>query len=391
MALGPAAQASAHIADRGMDKRDDWIMDGDDEVPQAPDVEAADEARIALATQNSAVRLQAQHLPVWLEDLVSRTLQYVESVVVNGAANTYPIEEDELTVFPREWRSRIIHNSMYKQASVPLFLMAGVQPLEQLRKQLSRVLELCDTATGDFNWLSRISRFEHTTELLAALDEIVVRCGDFPRHAADWGRRFLPEQIKETWIESIRRAASPATDLSRDIESSRAMTSIEESRLSAEQSARAATEAAGVAAGETGEAGVAAAFGRFAQRHSRISWLWRAIALSIAVGATWLAGEHLVDPGLDATDVARRIATGVPLAVIAGYALYEASLHRAHQLWAEHVAVQLRTVHAYCADLPAQQKADLKAALGRSLFTGQPPDIRTDNNAPRKSGSISES
>lgn len=146
-----------------------------------------------------------------------------------------------------------------------------------------------------------------------------------------------------------------------------------------ERSARALAEVAG----EKGTSTLAEHFDKYATSARWEALIWQFATTAILGASVWSTYEHIASvPGFDWLDIAQRLTVGLPVAVLVTFAAHEASIHRHHGMWARHLAVQLKSVRAYTAELPFDQRMALQTALGKRAFDSPPepgPSLRRRN------------
>jgi hypothetical protein len=160
---------------------------------------------------------------------------------------------------------------------------------------------------------------------------------------------------------------------------------IEDATERAERAASAAEESAGI----TGRASLAEHFSKMATQQRDLYVRWKAASVLIAVVAVGAAVLHFgTVTDMDVEDIVRKFAVGVPLLLLFLACAREASVHRDHALWCEHMAVQLRTVQAYTSDLESDLKSSVLGGFAGVVFSG-PPRLHGRHHADPSGGTSS--
>jgi hypothetical protein len=131
---------------------------------------------------------------------------------------------------------------------------------------------------------------------------------------------------------------------------------------------RAATHVRDVA-GEEAAGELSEHFATVADEERALATRWRRATVVIALALTAAAAVLLGDANnLSAVGFIRKLAVGLPLAVLGGYSARQASRHRDTYEWARRVDVQLRTMRAFVAPLPQDLQHVVFTMIARHVF-----------------------
>jgi hypothetical protein len=131
-----------------------------------------------------------------------------------------------------------------------------------------------------------------------------------------------------------------------------------------------------VAAGATADGSLAAHFESSAATDLKTANGFRkatiaAFSVIIAVSFVWLAFFEIPAEQFDLRDLLK-LAITIPLAAFGYYLARQSRHHRDRSNWASDLAIQLRTLEAFIAPLPDEQKSTLRAHLGQRVFGARP-------------------
>jgi hypothetical protein len=142
-----------------------------------------------------------------------------------------------------------------------------------------------------------------------------------------------------------------------------------------------ARDVARQAAGAAGESALAAHFGNYAARERTTANRLRLLSVAALLAVTAFAAVLLFRVATKDTTTGLELAKltlTLPLAALAAYLAREASNHRAAAQWASVLEVQLLTVDAYTAPLGDTLRSEIRAELGRHVFTSYGPRVERD-------------
>lgn len=197
--------------------------------------------------------------------------------------------------------------------------------------------------------------------------------------------RVQPEDLRRELAAHIRRVATQLRLLQQELEADSAVDRITERAGEAEAIADDVAASAGLKA----TADLALYFDEFAKARALARRYWTVasfICLAVSLG---LAIFHigLVDH-LTTSDVLRKVALGLPLAVFLSITTYEASVERSNAMWARHMSVQLRTVRLFTAELDVDSRDQVRREFGRVAFSG-PPHLGRNGSSDDETGLVS--
>ncbi len=155
----------------------------------------------------------------------------------------------------------------------------------------------------------------------------------------------------------------------------------DESELAAER-AQEAQQKSELAAGRSGAEHQAAAFEEYSRQQQRLGDRFRwatMILLGLLVAAAGLLAGFL--PEMSPTEIAVKVSVAVPAGVLIGYVAREAARHQARATRFGDLAVKLRTLPAFIAELDTPDRRRLTRTLGAQVF-GRPGPLAEDELPP---------
>lgn len=149
---------------------------------------------------------------------------------------------------------------------------------------------------------------------------------------------------------------------------------------SAADEARDAATSAAESAGTTAENSLADEFERLRDSEQRSANWFRAATIGLFVGTlVSTAAIAFAAHKDDASQIGQKLALTIPAFLLAAYLGREASQHRKTARWASVLVAQLKSIRAYCIELPEAHRVDLKAAFGRRVFMDSPDTAAQDS------------
>lgn len=140
------------------------------------------------------------------------------------------------------------------------------------------------------------------------------------------------------------------------------------------QAAEARRAAFDVDSSNTASMTLAGHFERYADRERRDANRLRFGVLLCAVAGTAVATIWAWpgQPPLSVPEALRHLLVVVPLAAIAAYLGRESARHRANEIWARELDIQLRTLDQYTRPLSREQDNHVRGAFGQRVFGARP-------------------
>ncbi|WP_215817128.1 hypothetical protein [Pimelobacter sp. 30-1] len=137
--------------------------------------------------------------------------------------------------------------------------------------------------------------------------------------------------------------------------------------------ATSAADAAEEAAGRRSEVSLSDEFEKLRKNEAEAANWFRGFAIGLFVAAVLVAGWVAVaSADATGTQVAKRLALGVPVLLLAGYLGREASQHLRTARWAAVKVAQLKSIRAYTGELSAGTAEALRGEFGRRVFLETP-------------------
>jgi hypothetical protein len=146
-----------------------------------------------------------------------------------------------------------------------------------------------------------------------------------------------------------------------------------ESASEAAQEAQQYAENSRAASGEVGSNTMAAHFEEHSAREETAANMWRRFTVVIFTAVAAYSVYHLANPlGIGLTEAVARAGVALPFLALGAYCARESAQHRRFARWAGTLAVQLRTIDAFCDPLPESDRSVLRATFGIRVFDSSP-------------------
>ena len=243
-------------------------------------------------------------------------------------------------------------------------IRARVEIEELLRRIRVVALAIQDGAPLDAEREAQLDRFADS--LYSALNELLeqVRYG-----------------VMADGPDTTSHAAWPVIERHRDIFEAR---SLADQARGARNEAVQAQEGAQRAAGIVGSTSLGDHFAKYARRERRAADLLRNATIAILFVVTAIAAVVISGTSSESAtgEELAKLSLTLPLAALAAYLGREASRHREAAQWASELEVQLLTLEAYTEPLSDALREQLRAELGRRVFTSQVHSVARSTNTP---------